>query len=178
MSLLAPVLTAADLPDAELQAARLDGELFDLADAYCLIGELEGPAHRARAALGARSPRLIAELRTAAWVWGAAERPERLQFAVTPDARARLSPDTRITVRELVFAPADVVDLGGGVRVTSPMRTILDLARHEGSLDPGAARRLAETAGLDLADCLAELESRVGVPGKRRAQRALAALTP
>lgn len=177
MTTLAAVLSETDLPAPELQAARLDGELYGLSDAYCQIGELEGPAHRARAARATRSTRLIAELGTAAWVWGAAPRPARLRFAVTPEARARLSPDQRIVVREIVFEPRDLVDLGGAT-ATSPLRTILDLARGDEAPDPGVLSRLLAIAGLTPAQCLADLEGRAGIPGKRRAQRVLERLTP
>jgi hypothetical protein len=175
---LSPVLAEADLSSVELQAARLDGEVYDLAGAYCLIGELEAPAHRARAVLGGRSARLIAELRTAAWIWGAAAEPARLEFAVTPVARARLSPAQHVAVREIVYEDGDVVDLDG-FRITTPLRTILDLARFAEPFDGATVTRLAEIAGLGLADCLAALASRSGIPAKHRAHGNLReALTP
>jgi len=166
---LSPVLADDDLSPAELQAARLDGEVYDLAGAYCLIGELEAPGHRARAVLGTRSPRLIAELRTAAWVWGAAAEPVRLEFAVTPDARARLSPAEQATVREIVYEEGDVADLDG-VRVTTPLRTILDLARFAEPFRAETVVRLAAIAGLGLDDCLTALAGRPGIPAKHRAR--------
>ncbi len=175
---LSPVLADADLSPVELQAARLDGEVYDLAGAYCLVGELEAPRHRARAVLGARSPRLIAELGTAAWVWGAADQPERLEFAVTPDARARLSPAHHIVVREIVYDDGDLTSLDG-CRVTTPLRTILDLARCEDRFDPSTVTRLAAIGGLLLGDCLVSLERRPGIPSKSRARDNLrVALTP
>lgn len=175
---LSPVLADADLSPAELQAARLDGEVYDLVGAYCLIGELESPAHRARAALGGRSRRLIAELGTAAWIWGAAPEPSRLELAVTPDARARLAPAQHITVRELVFEPGDVVAVDG-FAVTSPLRTILDLARFTDPFDGETVARLAAIAGLTRETCLTDLAGRVGIPAKLQAQRNLwRVLTP
>ena len=129
-STLAPVLSLDDLPSAELQAARLDGDVYPLAGAYCLIGELEAPRHRARAVLGERSRRLIAELSTAAWVWGATPHLGRLRFAVSPDARTRLPPDAGHALREIVYEQDDVASLDG-LRVTAPLRTILDLARSD-----------------------------------------------
>ena len=168
------VLSEADLPWVELQAARLDGELYDLGDAFCPIDELEAPRHRARAALGRRSRRLIAELGTAAWVWGAAPQPARLQFAVAPDARARLSPDQHVTVREIVFAPEDLRELDG-VKVTTPIRTAVDLARFEEPFSPEIVARLAAIVEFSLADCLATLESRAGIPLKNRAKQNLTA---
>lgn len=166
---LSPVLADADLSPVELQAARLDGEVYALADAYCLIGELEAPRHRAQAVLGARSPRLIAELGTAAWIWGATAHPDRLEFAVTPDARARIGPGQHIVVREIVYDLGDVTVLDG-CRVTTPLRTILDLVRSDEQFDAIAVARLAEVGGLRPDDCLAALEGRVGIPSKKRAR--------
>jgi hypothetical protein len=165
---LSPVLADADLSPAELQAARLDGEVYDLAGAYCLVGEVEAPRHRARAVLGARSPRLIAELGTAAWIWGAAAHPARLEFSVTPDARARFAPGVHIAVREIVYDDDDLVTLDGH-RVTTPLRTILDLARLGDEFDPEPVRRLADVGRLSLDDCLSSLAARSGIPAKKRA---------
>jgi hypothetical protein len=165
---LSPVLADADLSPAELQAARLDGEVYDLAGAYCLLGELEAPGHRARAVLVGRSPRLIAELHTAAWIWGAVDTLDGLEFAVTPDARARLGPAHHATVRELVYEPGDLTTLDG-CQVTTPLRTIIELARSSDDFDATIVNRLAVIGGLRLDDCLASLESRAGIPSKARA---------
>jgi hypothetical protein len=170
---LPPVLAASDFDPVELQAARLDGEVYDLAGAFCLIGELETPTHRARAVLADRSPRLIAELHTAAWVWGAATHPDRLEFAVTPDARARLSPGHRVTVREIVYAASDLASLDGH-RVTTPVRTAVDLARFVDPFPVDVVARLAELPGFTFGDAIALLESRGGIPAKNRARRRLA----
>lgn len=171
-SVLPSVLAAADLPSAELQAARLDGELYPLAEAYCPIGELEGPAHRARSVLAHRSPRLIAELHTAAWIWGATPQLGFRRFAVAPDARARLSPDQHAAVREVVYEPGDVAELGE-VRVTTPLRTALDLARFAETFDRATVTRLLAICGRSPADAVAELDRRPGIPFKSRAKRRL-----
>ena len=164
---LSPVLADDDLSPAELQAARLDGEVYDLAGAYCLVGELETPTHRARAVLAGRSERLIAELGTAAWIWGAVDTLDRLEFAVTPDARARLGPAHHATVREIVYEPGDVTVLDG-CQVTTPLRTIIELARGTEVFDPIVATRLAAIGGIRLRDCVVSLEGRV-IPSKARA---------
>jgi len=180
MSTLSPVLSNADLTWAELQAARLDGDVYELAGAYCLIGELESPRHRAHAVLAGRSPRLIAELATAAWIWGAGAEPERPTFAVAPEARTRLAPDRRTSVREIVYADGDVTRLGT-LRVTTPLRTALDLARAPGftAVESGTVARLAAIADFDLADCRAALATRTGIPSRKRAEERLArALAP
>lgn len=169
---LSPVLADVDLSPAELQAARLDGEVYELAGAYCLVDEVEAPRHRARAVLGARSPRLIAELGTAAWIWGAAAQPDRLEFSVTPDARARFAPGHQIAVREIVYDDGDLASLEGH-RVTTPLRTIIDLARRGDAFDLPTARRLADVGGLQLDDCLSSLAGRSGIPAKKRAIRNL-----
>jgi len=176
---LSPVLTPADLSWVELQAARLDGDVYELAGAYCLLGELEGPRHRARAVLAERSPRLIAESSTAAWIWGACAEPARLRFAVSPDARARLSPAMGIVVREIVYADGDLTAVDA-FTVTTPLRTALDLAREGDLVDDldQTVARLADIAGFDLADCLASLGSRAGILSRttteERLRRALA----
>lgn len=175
---LSPVLASSDLSDAELQALRLDGEVYGLAGAYCLIGELETPRHRAHAVLGGRSDRLIAELGTAAWIWGAAPESPRLEFAVAPEARARLAPGGHVSVREIVYADGDVTQLDG-CRVTTPLRTAVDLARFTEPFASDTVTRLAAIAGFALDDCLALLQSRSGIPSKRRAARNLrSSLTP
>lgn len=180
MPTLAPVLSPDDLSWVELQAARLDGDVYELAGSYCLIGELESPQHRAEAVLGTRSARLIAELTTAAWIWGACAEPAHPSFAVTPDARTRLVADPRATVREIVYADDDVAQVGTA-RVTTPLRTALDLVRMPG-FDAGVAAtvaRLAAIGGFDLAAARADLANRSGIPAKQTAdERLQRALTP
>lgn len=181
-SSLASVLTADDLPAVELQAVLLDGDVYPLGEAFCLIGELEAPRHRARAVLGGRSTRLIAELRTAAWIWGATDHLGRLRFAVSPDARTRLVPGPGHVLREIVHSPGDIAELDG-LSVTAPLRTILDLVRaeHPEQDTPGMIGRLAAIGGLTVADCQADLAGRVGIPSRQavaeRLERAFAEAT-
>jgi hypothetical protein len=169
---LPPVLTTRDLPAAELGGMRLDGEVYALAEGWCAVGELEGPAHRARAVRGERSERLIAELGTAAWVWGATPvLPRLVEFCVDLDARARLRISPLVRVRELVLDSGDRVDLDGGA-VTSRVRTVVDLARFRDPLSPDDAASMVELAtqgGFGLAECRALLERRRNLPEKRRA---------
>ncbi len=169
---LPPVLTTRDLPAAELGGMRLDGEVYALAEGWCAIDELEGPAHRARAVRGERSERLIAELGTAAWVWGAAPGlPRPVEFCVDLDARARLRISPLVRVRELVLDAGDRVDLDGGA-VTSRVRTAVDLARFRDPLSPddtASIVQLARQGGFGLAECRELLERRRNLPEKRRA---------
>src|SRR3954465_3224070 len=123
---LPTVLTTLDLPAPELGGMRLDGEVYPLREGGCSIAVLEAPAHRARAVRGQRSERLIAELGTAAWVWGVTPSlPRLVEFCVDLGARARLRISPLVRVRELVLDPDDRIDLAGGA-VTSRVRTVVD----------------------------------------------------
>lgn len=169
---LPPVLTTLDLPAPELGGMRLDGEVYRLAEGWCSIDVLETPAHRARAVRGLRSERLIAELGTAAWVWGATPvLPRLVEFCVDLGARARLRISPLVRVRELVLDPGDRVDLEGGA-VTSRLRTAVDLARFRERLSDGDARSIVELAGqggFGLAECRELMDRRRNLPEKRRA---------
>lgn len=177
MTFVPPVLHEADLPLAERMAARLDGELFAFGDGHSPVDEVERPALRLRGILGARSPRLIAELATAAWVWGAVDLiPARLEFCVDLRARARPVATRTAVVREVVLLPGDTATLGG-LSVTIPVRTAVDLARARddfGHPDRDAIRRLALIAGFDLGACVGFLDRSRNLPGKRRAIERLA----
>ena len=179
MPRLPAVLTTRDVPAAELGAMRLDGELYELAAGWCPIDELEGPTHRAAAVLGDRSPRLIAELGSAAWIWGATTSPPRLdEFCVDLGARARLPLSPHVRVRELVLDPSDRTRLGVA-SVTTPLRTAVDLARFRESLseeESGAIVELARLGGFGVADCRDVLNRRRNLPEKRRAAERLAEL--
>jgi hypothetical protein len=200
---LPTVLTARHLPAPELSCMRLDGEVYALADGWCPIDELEGPAHRAQAVLGERSERLIAELGTAAWVWGVTPTlPRVVEFCVDLGARARLRISPIVRVRELVLDPGDRIDLGGGggggsgggpggrprgapgggsggAAVTSRLRTAVDLARFRDPLsadDAASIVKLARQGGFGLEECRELMDRRRNLPEKRRALARLTAL--
>ena len=172
MTILPPVLHEAELPLPERMAARLDGELFAFGDGHCAVDELETPALRLAAVLGARPLRLIAELGTAAWVWGAVDTaPTHLEFCVDLRARAR-PPATRLaTVREVVLVPNDVAAIGP-FRATTPLRTAVDLARIRDEFDSDQqqiVRRLAGIGEFGLDACQASMDRGRNLPAKRRA---------
>ena len=177
---LPTVLTTLDLPAPELGGMRLDGEVYALAEGWCSIDVLESPAHRARAVRGLRSERLIAELGTAAWVWGVTPvLPGLVEFCVNLGARARLRINPLVRVRELVLDPGDRVDLGGipggnpaGGAVTSRVRTAVDLARFRERLsdeDANSIVELARQGDFGLAECRELIDRRRNLPEKRRA---------
>ncbi|MEO5919703.1 MAG: type IV toxin-antitoxin system AbiEi family antitoxin [Pseudolysinimonas sp.] len=172
MTILPPVLHEADLALAERMAARLDGELYAFGDGHCAIDEVERPALRLHSVLGARSARLIAELATAAWVWGARDAvPARLELCVDLRARARPAATPHVAVREVVLEHGDTVDLAGH-RVTVPLRTAIDLVRSREDFadeDRDAVQRLAALAGFNLDACRTFMDRSRNLPAKRRA---------
>jgi hypothetical protein len=172
------VLTPNDLPLAELSALHLDGELVAVDDAFAPLDQPPSPAQRAASLALLCEHRLIAERRTAAWVWGASlDAPPRHDVCVSIGARAGTSHSGRLHVREVVIAPEEIVALGG-VHVTTPMRTVLDLARASDAFDPGLITRLLEVSRLTLGECIAELRSRRNLPQKKLALKRLEALSP
>jgi hypothetical protein len=178
MTRLSPVLSTDDLPLAELCAARLDGEVVAVDDCFAPIDGAVDPIARATAAARVSSARLIAEQRTAAWIWGATtDPPARHQWCTSTIARARPRSPGRGVVREVVIADDEVATVGV-LRVTTPLRTVVDLARFSPLWDEPehtAARRLVAIGALDLDGCTAALERRRNLPNKRLAYERLAA---
>ena len=169
---LAPVLSRRDLPEAELYAARLDGEVFAIDECFCPVDEIEQRTHRARALAAILPARLIAEQRTAAWVLGVLDRPPaRHQLCADAGARARPPSTARMTVREVVIDDSELLSYAG-MRVTTPLRTALDLARFSTDFGPdehSLIERLAALGSFGLAECRTALEKRRNLPGKRLA---------
>ena len=121
--------TLSDLTLAEVCGARLDGQVFQVADSWCVIDEIDGCSNRALAASQLVPPRAIAEQLTAAWIYGVASEPRRHQFCVLIGARTTALWSPRARVREIVRTPDDVRIIAG-VQVTTPLRTAVDLARY------------------------------------------------
>lgn len=125
-----PFLYFADeaLSLAELSAARLDGDLVDVGEAFMPTDAVETSALRA-ASLRRLIPATVALTRiSAAWVHGAWPSPPA-RHTVQRCARVRLHVrDPRILYRDRLVPAADVTVIGG-VAVTSPGRTLADLAR-------------------------------------------------
>jgi hypothetical protein len=82
-------------------------------------------------------------------------------------------------LREVRFDEGDLV-LVGGVAVTSPLRTVLDLVRSaeddEHAADRSALRALLHVAGIAPEQAAARLDARRKLPGKELALRRLRAL--
>jgi hypothetical protein len=139
------------LSESELWSAVLDGEL----SAQCHVFlPLDVPlSARLRASmLGVQwqDRRVMVSDRSAAWVWGWAAAPSRVTTCVSITARIPSPDRRRLHAREVVISGDEVTDLSG-VFVTSPGRTLLDIARH--SADTGAGADA--DADADVAEILA-----------------------
>ncbi|MCC3293262.1 hypothetical protein LJ756_01350 [Arthrobacter sp. zg-Y411] len=155
---------------AELQAMAMDGLLRHVyAETYVRWDVRPDPVIRALAAsrvlpAGLR-PRLTMGRMTAAWIFGCARRPLRLD--VMADRRSRtgaLRPFSTAVLHEVLLGPADRV-LVGTVPVTSPLRTAVDIALHARTVDAvPALRRLAAHPALG---CRLELVRRALDAGRR-----------
>lgn len=175
---LPSVLTTLDLPLPELHAARLDGDLFGLDTGFAPVDEIETAQHRALVVHAGLPARVIAEQRSAAWIWGAGPAPARHEVCVAIGARARIADPRSTVVREVVITAEEIVELDG-LAVTSPLRTVLDLARfstHFGDSERRTISALMADHAFDLADCRSELDRRRNLPLKRLAHERLDAL--
>jgi hypothetical protein len=174
MSRLSPVLTTADLPLAELCAARLDGELLRVDDSFTSIDQPHDRTLRALTISLAWPERMIAERWSAAWVWGALDQPPaRHTLCASLGARARSSTPQRVAVREVVIDDDEMVTLAGQ-RVTTPLRTITDLARFD-HVPTELLARLIALGDVSLDACRAALDRRRNLPNKVVAWAAITA---
>ncbi|MCU1523604.1 MAG: hypothetical protein JWO18_498 [Microbacteriaceae bacterium] len=175
---LPPVLSRFDLPQAELHAARLDGEVYAVDDCFSPVDEIDRRDLRARSLSALFAPRLIAEQRTAAWVLGVLARPPaQHQFCADIAARVRPTGVARITVREVVIDESDLFECAG-LTVTTPLRTVVDLARFSRSFGEEELRIAGALMLLDefgVPECVAMLDRRRNLPGKRMALDRIAA---
>lgn len=161
----------------ELQAMASDGVLTQLYQrGYLPPGTRATPQLRARAASILVSPairqRVVAGRMTAAWIYGCAAEPDRLAMLVDANRRISSLRSTRgCTFHEVRLGPFDVVSLGG-LMVSSPLRTSVDIALH---VEPGRAvpalRALLGTPelGLRLRLLMQAIEATPGMPYRKAA---------
>ncbi|WP_345802548.1 type IV toxin-antitoxin system AbiEi family antitoxin [Microbacterium sp. AZCO] len=169
------------LSSAELSAARLDGDVVELGEAYIPADAVETMGLRAGSLAGILGDQLAATHLSAAWVHGALDEPPA-RHTVQRAVPWRLH---QVVGRRIVYrdpsVPSEDLWRMGGVLVTTPRRTLADLARVPDDEYAEAARRLADvTPGLAL-DAAAWFEERGPVPHKRTAVaflRGLAAREP
>lgn len=172
------VITALDLPETELWAARLDGEVTALAEAFLPAGMPLTTAVRARALAPILPARAILELHSAAWVLGAATLlPARHTIAVHAGDRSPVPRHSRAVVREVIFRRGDITTIEG-LWLTTAARTATDLARHGGFDSVKDSRTLVlllQQAHLDLVGCGELLNRTRNLPNKREALKRITA---
>jgi len=165
-----PFLYFADdrLSRAELSAACLDGDLVELGEAYIPADAVETAALRAGSLAGALGDTLAATHLTAAWIHGALPQPPSRHTVQRGVARRlHVTPHHQLVYRDLAVPPGDL-QLVGGVRVTSPVRTLIDLSRVDDGDHARAARLMATTHAETVGEAIASLDAGA-LPHKRRA---------
>lgn len=176
---LAVILSTVDLPEAELCAARLDGELFSVDGCFSPVDQVEVSTVRAMALASLLPDRLIAEQHTAAWIMGVIDLPPRRhQFCAAIGARARPANPHRMSIREVVITDSEIGTYGG-LRVTTPLRTAVDITRCSPTFplaDQALVRALLAFGNIAVEDCHALIALRRNLPGKRRTLERLGSL--
>ncbi|MEG9247962.1 hypothetical protein V6S67_07680 [Arthrobacter sp. Soc17.1.1.1] len=162
---------------AELQAMRLDGLVhLVIGDSYLRSDFREDPATRSRSAVRSVPAPMRARVAlgrsTAAWIYGCAPPPALISLVTDHRRRTTaLPPFTPAVMHQVALGPFDV-NLIGGVSVTTPLRTALDIAVHGEERDAvPILRAISGTAALDCPLRLVEaaLVNAPRVPGKARA---------
>ncbi|MDR6868564.1 hypothetical protein J2Y69_003183 [Microbacterium resistens] len=163
------------LSQAELCAARLDGDVVEIGDAYAPADRVETAHLRAAAIAGRRGPHsgLAFAGTSAAWIHGAGDAPpERHELQLTERRRVRLASPHRVLLHERRLPASDTVVLDD-VRVACPVRTLVDLARWASRRED--ALRWALALAVARPELLAEAGPRIeqfrGTPGHRTAER-------
>jgi hypothetical protein len=166
------------LSEAELIAASLDGHLVRLGEGYVPADTVETAALRAASLAPILGRDAAATHTSAAWILGGSDEPparHTIQRIAAQRTRHRL--DSRYIYRDPRIEPADLVE-AGGVAVTSPARTVVDLAR-DGEPDAAATiERLIPLHPGALEGALAWFGARGKIPGKRAALALLARHAP
>lgn len=117
------------LSEAELCAARLDGHVVEVGTAYAPADTVETAAMRGASLQPVIGRTLAASHLTAAWVHGAiCEPPVRHTAQRAVGRRAHAVVDSKMLYRDVRVPDEDLVVIGG-VLVTTPERTLADLAR-------------------------------------------------
>jgi hypothetical protein len=140
---------------AELSAARIDGHVVEVGDAFMPADAIETPALRAASVADLTPFGCAVTHLTAAWIHGAiAFPPVRISVQRTQPGRRRIDPTHRLEYSDSLVEADDLM-VFGDVIVTAPTRTLVDLARRDdrgsrtaaramvaaGLADPDAARR-------------------------------------
>jgi hypothetical protein len=155
------------LSEAELIAASLDGHLVRLGEGFVPADTVETAALRAASLSPLVGDDAAATHASAAWVLGASdEPPARHSIQRTSVHRTRHRLDARYVYRDPRIEPRDLIEVGG-IAVTSPARTMVDLARDA---EPDAAALVQRLVALypgALSGAREWFFARGKIPGKR-----------
>lgn len=165
----------------ELQAMQVDGLMQRVVGRSYLRMDYQENAHvRAQSAINCIPRQLRSKValarQSAAWVYGCAPAPDVVHLVTDHRRRTTALPlFSEAVMHQVTLGPLDVGTVGG-VGVTAPLRTALDVAVH--GADPLAVeilRRLAAEPGLrcPLPLVAAALLNTRRVPGKTRALQRL-----
>ncbi len=166
------------LSTAELSAARLDGDLVEIGEGYMPADAVESTAMRAASLRSICGGRLVACSWSAAWVYGALRDPPS-RHAVMRRAAHRVGNliDRRATFHDVGVEDDDVTDVAG-VLITSPLRTLIDVARrirepehHDRAIS--VVGGLIELGLVDPRAALARIDDHIRLPGSKQARSAL-----
>lgn len=131
------------LSTAELSAACLDGHLVGLGEGYVPADTIETAWLRAASLHELVGANLAAILETAAWIHGArAEPPARHRLQRASPHRVHEPIGRRFVYRDTQIPEADLMRIAG-VAVTTPARTVADLARSATAADLEMLRAFA-----------------------------------
>ncbi|MFS0867425.1 type IV toxin-antitoxin system AbiEi family antitoxin [Microbacterium sp. 179-B 1A2 NHS] len=160
------------LSTAELTAACLDGDLVEIGDAYMPADAVETREMRAASLRTLVRPDRALTHASAAWVHGAIADPPSVHTLQRASPRRNGVPvGSRVRFRDVALPTADVMVVAG-VRVTTPVRTLVDVARAQvagGTRDPVLDALIAWRDGL-LDEAIAWLERSGPVHHKRAAR--------
>lgn len=159
------------LSQPELSAARLDGVLFEVGDGYMPPDIPEDSVARVSSLGHILLPGYAASGPTAAWVHGAgSSSPARHHLQRITTHRQRVDTPRGVTLHDGLLAPDEFAPVGG-IAVTTPLRTLIDLALAASSdrTTAGWARIYAAYREELVIPAIAHLEARQRLPRKRAA---------
>ncbi|MFN3950431.1 hypothetical protein [Microbacterium sp.] len=158
---------------AELTAACLDGWLVPLGEGFMPADAAETTWMRARSLAPLLDDRWGAVRRSAAWVHGGvAEEPSRHHLQRIRESRVRSRHDPRAVFHDVRLPSADLQRIGG-TAVSTPARTLVDLARSDDPDDTAAARAWADHDPVVAAHAEQWLHRHPRFPHARRAAHVL-----
>lgn len=116
------------LSQSELSAARLDGHVVEMGDAYIPADLVEDSEVRAASVALLIQAGTAACVQTAAWIHGAGDAPPMVHHVKRcVDRRIRPVTSARLVFHDTVLPLSDLWTIGG-VPVSTPVRTMVDLA--------------------------------------------------